>query len=656
MSIKKNIGKNTIGDNQKMTVDLHTYNMSTHDLSTIFRNTQSPGTLVPNLVLLAQKGDTIDIDIESHVLTHPTVGPLFGSFKHENHIFSVPLRLYNSWLHNNRTKIGLNMADIKLPQIKVNINNKIDVPKVENINSQVNPSCLLAYLGIRGFGNNIAADGATINAPVEKLAVPLLGYYDIFKNYYANTQEKDFYIIGATEAIQQIIVNQVSGGKFASETPDNIQIGIAKGDTVTINPKNTYEANELTVTWIDASINKPRTGQIDDFGTWNKATGVWTVNISQTTVGVLMSITPKNRVSLKSYPLEDIDEMRDLILQTKGNTTLYVNEEQAEYDLPLYKSFGERLPTGKLNTTSSQYGLALKTYNSDLLQNWINTEWIDGVTGINEISAVDVSDGKLTMDALNLSQKIYNMLNRIAVSGGTYRDWLETVFTGGNYMERCETPMFEGGMSTEIVFQEVISNSASGEQPLGTLAGRGYDTGKQKGGHIKIKVTEPCFIMGMGSITPRIDYSQGNEFYNELKTLDDIHKPALDGIGYQDSLNWQRAWWDDIYQNGNINSRVQPSAGKTVAWINYMTNINKTFGNFAVNENEAFMVLNRNYEFKSGTQLPTTRIADLTTYIDPVKFNYIFAETNLDAMNFWVQTKFDIKVRRLISAKQIPNL
>ena len=78
--------------------------------------------------------------------------------------------------------------------------------------------------------------------------------------------------------------------------------------------------------------------------------------------------------------------MRDLILQTKGNTTLYVNEEQAESDLPLYKSFGERLPTGKLKTTSSQYGLALKTYNSDLLQNWINTEWIDGVTGINEIS------------------------------------------------------------------------------------------------------------------------------------------------------------------------------------------------------------------------------------------------------------------------------
>ena len=65
------------------------------------------------------------------------------------------------------------------------------------------------------------------------------------------------------------------------------------------------------------------------------------------------------------------------------------------------------------------------------------------------------------MDALNLAQKVYNMLNRIAVSGGTYRDWLETVFTGGEYMERCETPVFEGGTSQEIVFQEVISNSAT---------------------------------------------------------------------------------------------------------------------------------------------------------------------------------------------------
>ena len=101
-------------------------------------------------------------------------------------------------------------------------------------------------------------------------------------------------------------------------------------------------------------------------------------------------------------------------------------------------------------------------------------------------------------------------------------------------------------------------------------------------------------------------------------------------------------------------NKKETAAGKTVAWINYMTNVNRTYGNFAINDNEAFMALNRNYEMdKSGNNYS---IGDLTTYIDPVKFNYIFADTSLEAMNFWVQTKFDIKARRLISAKQIPNL
>ena len=54
----------------------------------------------------------------------------------------------------------------------------------------------------------------------------------------------------------------------------------------------------------------------------------------------------------------------------------------------------------KLNTSDPQSGLCLKTYNSDLYQNWINTEWIEGVNGINEASAVDVSGGTRSMDAL----------------------------------------------------------------------------------------------------------------------------------------------------------------------------------------------------------------------------------------------------------------
>ena len=246
--MEKNIGKNTIGDNNKMKVDLRTYNMSTHDLSTIVRNTQSPGTLVPNLCLLMQKGDIMDIDIEATALTHPTVGPLFGSFKLEHHLYSIPFRLYNSWLHNNRAKIGLNMADVKLPQISVQIEAK-DNPTPDNQFTQINPSCVLTYLGIRGYG--------TTDTPVtaNKNGIPLLGYHDIFKNYYANQQEENFYVIGAVNTITS--VSSTRG--WSSETPTNINAAIYTGDTISIFPQNIPNAN-LQITIFDMATERTRVG------------------------------------------------------------------------------------------------------------------------------------------------------------------------------------------------------------------------------------------------------------------------------------------------------------------------------------------------------------------------------------------------------------
>nr|DAT54572.1 MAG TPA: Major capsid protein [Microviridae sp.] len=644
MAIEKNIGKNTIGDNNKMKVYMHDYNMSTHDLSTITRTSISPATLVPTMKILVQKGDVIDIDIESNVLTHPTTGPLFGSFKLENHIYFGAMRLYNSWLHNNRTKIGLNMAQIKLPKISVTLNNLYgDSPTSTNQWTQINPSCVLAYLGLRGYGSLKEVKSKL----VEKNGVPLLMYYDIFKNYYANTQEENFYTIGGSTKLKVTI----NGDTI--ENPNNIPntLGeITSASTITLSPKEGLTKDEIRFT-VKTNINaRAVTMTVDEIGDWDasgSAIAIETTKVLST--WYINAIYSTKKTALNKWKLESLDVLRDYILQTPGNTTCVLTTNS---DIPLLQDFAQRNRDNTLKTTTPQYGLCLKTYNSDIYQNWINTEWIEGIQGVNEISAVDVSDGKLSMDALNLAQKVYNMLNRIVVSGGTYRDWLETVYTGSNYFERCETPIFEGGTSQEIVFQEVVSNSASQDEPLGTLAGRGVTTGKQRGGHIKIKVTEPGYIMCISSITPRIDYSQGNEFDMDLDNMDDIHKPALDGIGYQDSINGERAWWADYY---DADAEVKKtSAGKTVAWINYMTNVNKVYGNFASGMSEEFMVLNRNYTPKIDTN--GVAIEDLTTYIDPVKFNYIFADTNLDAMNFWLQIKFDIKARRLISAKQIPNL
>ena len=206
-----------------------------------------------------------------------------------------------------------------------------------------------------------------------------------------------------------------------------------------------------------------------------------------------------------------------------------------------------------------------------------------------------------------------------------------------------------------MAFEEVISNNASEvnnvQQPLGTLAGRGRFTNKHKGGKIKIKIDEPSYIIGICSLTPRIGYSQGNRWDKNLKTLNDLYKPALSGIGFQDLITDQMCW-TDTELNAGTGQITYKSAGKQPAWINYMTAIDEVYGNFAEQNKEMFMVLVRRYEKDPNTG----EITDLTTYIDPKKFNHIFAQTALDAQNFWVHIRKDVTARRKMSARLIPNL
>ena len=85
------------------------------------------------------------------------------------------------------------------------------------------------------------------------------------------------------------------------------------------------------------------------------------------------------------------------------------------------------------------------------------------------------------------------MLNRIAISGGSYDDWLDAVYTHER-SKSVENPIYHGSLIKELAFEEVVSMSdvqvAGENQPLGTLAGRGRLTGKNKGGKIKIKVSK----------------------------------------------------------------------------------------------------------------------------------------------------------------------
>lgn len=658
MTVVRTLGKNTLGDNNKMKVAMRDYDMSTHDISTVFRSSIGVGMLVPFCKILCQKGDIIDLNLINKTLSQPTLGPLFGSFKLQHFLFFGGFRLYNSWLHNNRTGIGMKMSDIKLPMMKANTTGT-----ATSATTNISASALYKYLG----WSKSKRSGANATNGVLKNGVPLLLYLDIFKNFFANTQEKKFYML---KGIGNIKLNIA---KTYNNNNDGIYVIGLDQKSVSIVPQTTITASVVLTDYKDFWNSIKVKVLESDGGLYNKTLGQLTKNAALPTIvlnnvsadpyaTILQFFTTKEtakfiKTELGQYDLKVLDQIRDVILHKKGNETLVLEptnvntNNNGSSDL---SSFFDDLIKSQSNKLG---GMLLKTYDSDIFNNWVQTDWIDGTGGITEITSIDITatDGKLTMDALNLQQKVYNMLNRIAVSGGTYRDWLETVYTAGKYLDRPETPVFIGGMTQYIEFDEVISKSATetayGSQPLGDIAAIGRGGKPLNNGHVHYQCEEPGYIIGLVAITPMVDYSQGNDFDLNLQTIDDLHKPALDGIGYQDLIQEQMVGETSTYnESGNIANMIHKAANKTVAWIDYMTNYNRTFGDFAAGEALDFMVLNRRYEIENS------EITDLTTYIDPQKYIEIFADTSIDSQNFWVQTVVQATRRGNYSAKQIPFL
>jgi len=665
---KVTLGGERLGSGNKTKVELKSYNRSTHDLGNVERTTMAAGTIVPIWNQLALPGDTWDIGLDLEVLTHPTIGPLYGTYKAQVDVFIAPIRLYIGALNNNQLGIGMEMQNIHFPQIQM-VSVSPSSATTDWDNSQINPSSIFAYQGIRGLGKSTLSETGVVMRDFN--AIPWLVYLDAYKNYYANKQEGVGAVIHNASPKPEENVSNV-WVKNANNT-DEFQVSTnpnAEGKNFRIGWRFVVTKTTGAGTTPD-DIYVLSTGGISSDGRvgrkgWRKMRDIFPV-IETVGLTIIGSGTTDNtwyiyawryrggtdtvdtQPRVFTFPLDDIDKMRRKLLIAPEEIAFKItNQEDLQ---PFRMALTQSQDNLFFSKMSSQEGLCVKTYQSDMNNAWLKTEWIDGENGINNITRIDTSDGFFSIDTLNLSRKVYDMLNRIAVSGGTYDDWIDTVYSNGK-SRAITTPMYMGGLSKELVFQEVIATTATtdGAQPLGQLGGRGVMSSKNKGGNVYIKVDEPSYIMINVSLTPRVDYSQGNKWDMNLKTMNDLHKPQLDEIGFQDLITDKLAWWDTRVQDYN-EPIIFKSAGKQPAWINYMSNTNRVTGNFAVQDSEMFMTLNRRY-----TPSQYGHIADLTTYVDPAKFNNIFADTARDAQNFWVQLGVRADVRRVMSAKVMPNL
>ena len=115
----------------------------------------------------------------------------------------------------------------------------------------------------------------------------------------------------------------------------------------------------------------------------------------------------EGKIKLTRFLLENIDEMREQLMLNYNGYDIF------SAGITPYSYLNQFTLTGKYTTQYNQEGLGIRTYKSDIFNNWLNAEQINA---INETSAIAVLNDKITIDQIILQKKVFELLNRIAVS------------------------------------------------------------------------------------------------------------------------------------------------------------------------------------------------------------------------------------------------
>lgn len=192
-----------------LSVDITAPKKSFFDRSLKKRTSMSPGVLYPVLIETCLPGDEIKIDIKSLVKTNALLAPLMGTFKLQFDMYFVPWRLYIKDFRKNRTSLGkesfegMDLPYFAWPSVQsdpnfANVTNNglvFDPRGYRLTDDQEEHAIPWMYTCPAGslwdyLGFPVGYQNMNQSSYQEEYAfLPILGYIDIFRNYYMNPQE-----------------------------------------------------------------------------------------------------------------------------------------------------------------------------------------------------------------------------------------------------------------------------------------------------------------------------------------------------------------------------------------------------------------------------------------------------------------------------------
>ncbi len=220
--------------------------------------------------------------------------------------------------------------------------------------------------------------------------------------------------------------------------------------------------------------------------------------------------------------------------------------------------------------------------------------WNDPSLEVDLSSAVtfDVAD-------LRLAYQIQKWMERNARAGVRMKEFLESHFGISPRDERLQRPEYIGGSKSPIIVSEVMQTSATGltggTTEQGNLAGHGITADQNFIG--KYKAKEFGVIMGILSIMPRTQYSQGINRQWLRETRYDYYFPEFAHLSEQAI---QRA---ELYADG-VPANNQTIFGYIGRYDEMRVKMNQSCGSMAYNQSLSYWNLGR--EFGSAPTLGQT--------------------------------------------------
>lgn len=362
-------------------------------------------------------------------------------------------------------------------------------------------------------------------------------------------------------------------------------------------------------------------------------------------------------------------------------------------------------------------GCFLSSYAMDLNRGLMNAE-----QGNFQSYVTTDNQNRVSISQIYMANKIQEVINILDITGGRFSDWLNCLWNV-DIKGDIDKPIYLGShtefiSTTDIVSPSSTDGSTAGQQTGFSAGGFGREFKK-----ISFNSDQYGVIYCVFNMIPEVFYSTGFKREDLKGKFTDIYNPRMARIGYQDvpakvlcalpdtmefnplsrvgegvdvetendTTVFLLSGYSDptIYDIwlGNPGVADEPNlvaynrlrdtflptsydpnevVGRQAAWAEYMSDVDETRGQFALNGSLSYWTLNRSYKSVSSFESLSTsdrsgsiwyflqsRVnrSNYSTYVLPAEWNNLFADSSPDAENFRMFLKFNVFVKRAIPSR-----